>query len=43
MTKNIIFQQVFIKKEILDVQKNTLKNLSKFAARIYNLTLIKNN
>ena len=28
-------------KEILDVQKNTLDNLSSFASRIYNLTLIK--
>jgi len=28
-------------KEILDVQKNTLTNLSKFAARIYNLSLLK--
>jgi hypothetical protein len=27
------------KKQILAVQKNTFKNLSKFAARIYNLTL----
>ena len=29
------------RKEILDVQKNTFNNLSKFAACIYNLTLIK--
>jgi len=29
------------KKKILDVQTNTFDNLSKFAARIYNLTLIK--
>ena len=29
----------FHKKNILDVQKNTFINLSKFAARIYNLTL----
>ena len=29
------------KKEIIDVQKNTFYNLSKFTARIYNLTLIK--
>ena len=28
-------------KEILDVQKNTLNNLSKFTARIYNLSLLK--
>ena len=27
------------KKQILDIQKNTFNNLSKFAARIYNLTL----
>ena len=30
-------------KKILDVQKITLNNLSKFAARIYNLSLIKGN
>ena len=30
-------------KEILNVQKNTLNNLSKFTARIYNLNLMKNN
>ena len=30
-------------KEILDVQKNTLNNLSKFTARIYNLNLTRNN
>ena len=30
-------------KKILDVQKNTLNNLSKFAARIYNLSLMKDN
>ena len=30
-------------KEILDVQKNTLNNLSKFTARIYNLSLMKDN
>ena len=29
-------------KKILNVQKNTLNNLSKFSARIYNLSLIKN-
>ncbi|MDC0653570.1 DeoR family transcriptional regulator [Candidatus Pelagibacter sp.] len=29
--------------EILDVQKNTLNNLSNFTARIYNLTLMENN
>ena len=29
--------------EILNVQKNTLNNLSKFTARIYNLTLMKEN
>ena len=29
-------------KKILDVQKNTFNNLSKFTARIYNLNLIKN-
>ena len=29
------------KKEIIDVQKNTFYNLSNFASRIYNLTLIK--
>ena len=32
----------FYKKEILNVQKNTFDNLSKFAARIYNLSLLKN-
>ena len=31
------------KKKLLDIQKNTLSNLSKFAARIYNLSLLKNN
>ena len=30
-------------KKILDVQKNTLNNLSKFTARIYNLNLTRNN
>ena len=30
-------------KKILDVQKNTLNNLSKFSARIYNLSLMKDN
>ena len=30
------------KKELLIVQNNTFINLSKFAARIYNLSLIKN-
>ena len=30
-------------KEILDVQKNTLNNLSKLAARVYNLSLMKDN
>jgi len=30
-------------KKLLDIQKNTLTNFSKFAARIYNLSLIKNN
>jgi len=30
-------------KEILDVQKNTLKNLSKLSACIYNLSLMKCN
>ena len=30
-------------KKILSVQKNTLDNLSKFTARIYNLSLMKNN
>ena len=29
--------------KLLDVQKNTFNNLSKFTARIYNLCLIKNN
>jgi DNA-binding transcriptional regulator LsrR (DeoR family) len=29
--------------KILDVQKNTLKNLSKLTARIYNLSLMKDN
>ena len=29
--------------EILDVQKNTLNNLSKLTARVYNLSLMKNN
>ena len=29
--------------KILDVQKNTLKNLSKLTARVYNLSLMKNN
>ena len=28
-------------KKILDVQRNTLNNLSKFAERIYNLCLMK--
>jgi len=31
----------FHQKKILEVQKNTFNNLSKFAARIYNLSLIK--
>ena len=30
-------------KKILEVQKNTLNNLSKFSSRIYNLSLIKDN
>jgi predicted transcriptional regulator len=30
-------------KELLDVQKNTLNNLSKLAARVYNLNLMKDN
>ena len=30
-------------KQLLDVQKNTFNNLSKFAASIYNLSLMKNN
>jgi hypothetical protein len=30
-------------KEILDVQKNTFNNLSKFTARVYNLSLMKDN
>ena len=30
-------------KKILDVQKNTLNNLSKFSARIYNLCSMKDN
>ena len=30
-------------KEILDVQKNTLNNLSKLTARVYNLSLMKDN
>jgi hypothetical protein len=30
-------------KKIIEVQKNTLNNLSKFAARVYNLSLMKNN
>ena len=30
-------------KKILEVQKTTLNNLSKFASRIYNLNLVKNN
>ena len=30
-------------KKILDVQKNTLNNLSNFVARIYNLSLMKDN
>jgi hypothetical protein len=30
-------------KTLLNIQKNTLKNLSKFTARIYNLNLIKDN
>ena len=33
----------FYQKEILNVQKNTLNNLSKFTARIYNLSLMKDN
>ena len=31
------------RKKILEVHKNTLNNLSEFSARIYNLSLIKNN
>ncbi|MDA7695441.1 hypothetical protein N8788_03675 [Candidatus Pelagibacter sp.] len=31
----------FHQKEILDVQKNTFNNLSKFTARVYNLSLMK--
>ena len=30
-------------KKILDVQKNTLHNLSKLTARVYNLSLMKDN
>ena len=30
-------------KEIMDVQKNTLNNLSKLTERVYNLSLIKDN
>jgi DNA-binding IclR family transcriptional regulator len=30
-------------KKILDVQKNTLNNLSKFSTSIYNLSLMKDN
>ena len=33
----------FNKKKILEVQKNTFNNLAKFAARVYNLTLMKDN
>jgi len=33
----------FYQKEIVNVQKNTLNNLSKFTARIYNLSLMKDN
>ena len=33
----------FNQKKILNVQKNTFDNLAKFAARIYNLSLMKNN
>ena len=31
------------RKKLLEVQKNVLTNLSKFASRIYNLSLIRNN
>ena len=30
-------------KEIMDVQKNTINNLSKLTERVYNLSLIKDN
>ena len=33
----------FFQEEIMDVQKNTLNNLSKLTARVYNLSLMKDN
>ena len=33
----------FYQEEIMDVQKNTLNNLSKLTGRIYNLSLMKDN
>ncbi|MDA8918945.1 DeoR family transcriptional regulator [Candidatus Pelagibacter sp.] len=42
-TKKHYFSTGVYQEEILNVQKNTLNNLSKFTARIYNLNLMKNN
>ena len=39
--KKHYFSTGFHQKKILNIQKNTLKNLSKFSARIYNLNLMK--
>ena len=43
MLKNIIIQQVFTGNRIKNIQKNTLNNLSKLTARVYNLSLMKEN
>ncbi|MDB9936929.1 DeoR family transcriptional regulator [Candidatus Pelagibacter sp.] len=42
-TKKHYFSTGVYQEEILNVQKNTLNNLSKFTARIYNLNLMKDN
>ena len=41
--KKHYFSSGFHQKKILNVQKNTFDNLAKFAARIYNLSLMKDN
>jgi hypothetical protein len=42
-TKKHYYSTGYHQKKIMDVQKNTLFNFSKFAERIYNLNLMKNN
>ena len=42
-TKKHYFSTGVYQKEIMDVQKNTLNNLSKLTERVYNLSLMKDN